>query len=168
MTDALTLPVWPPATYTPFWTSALQFYSEWFRLYGSANLAIAMVTNAEFESAFKSGARGDNDEAFNDYQDHIDRVLAILKATGIDLRTETSIPRIVEAANWELSNTHAKARDAILAATSAHDAAMAACIYFEGAGAPNAAERRGLGADRWETWFAEHKDELAAFDPEQG
>jgi hypothetical protein len=50
------------------------------------------------------------------------------------------------------TSTSRNARDAILAATTAHDASIAACTFFEGAGAANAAERRGLGADRWQAW----------------
>jgi hypothetical protein len=162
MTDSTILPVWPPAA-NYFFNRAAQTYNAWIALGVSGNFAIAMVTQAEFESAFKWNAVGDKDQAFNFYQNHWNpRGMAILAATGIDLRKEQSIKRIVAAAWWELNNTEKKARDAIATATSAHNAAVAACVLFEGAGAANAAERRGLGAQRWETWIAANTDFIAA------
>lgn len=166
MTDALILPVWPPESDVAFFGAACQFFNEWRALGYDNPGAIAMTTQAEFEAAFKSSARGDSDTAVNDYQDHMDRVLAILKATGTDLRTETSIHKIVAAAAWELDNTHTKARAAIKAATTAYDASAAACEYFEVAGAANAMARRGLGAERWAAWFAKNPDMLAKYPAE--
>ena len=158
MTDALTLPVWPPAA-NYFFNRAAQTYNAWIALGVSGNFAIAMVTQAEFESAFKWNAVGDKDQAFNFYQNHWNpRGIDILVNTGIDVRHEQSIKRIVAAAWYELNATEKKARDAINAATNAHDASIAACKFFEGAGAANAAERRGLGAQRWESWFLANAD----------
>src|ERR1035437_9088542 len=99
MTDALTLPVWPPAA-NYFFNRAAQTYNAWIALGVSVPFAIAMVTNAEFESAFKWNAVGDHDQAFNFYQWHWNpRGMAILAATGTDVRREQSIKRIVDAAN---------------------------------------------------------------------
>ena len=156
MTDALTLPVWPPAG-NPFFSRAAQVFNAWIDLGSPVPYAIAMLTQAEFESAFKWNAVGDKDTAFNMYQWHWNpRGVAILAATGIDVRKEQSIKRIVAAADWELSHVLKKARDAMLAATNPHDASIAACKLFEGAGAPNAAERRGFGADRWAAWIPQN------------
>ena len=153
MTVALTLPVWPPAG-NAFFNRAAQVFNAWRDLGSPIPYTLAMLTQAEFESAFKWNAVGDNGTAFNMYQWHWNpRGIAILAHTGIDVRTEQSIKRIVEAANWELSTVEKKARDAMLAATNARDASIAACKLFEGAGAQNAAERRGLGAERWAVWI---------------
>jgi hypothetical protein len=161
MTDALTLPVWPPAG-NVFFNRAAQTYNAWIAVGVSRTFAIAMVTQAEFESAFKWNAVGDHDQAFNFYQWHWNpRGIDILVDTGIDVRKEQSIKRIVAAAWWELNTVEKKACAAIAAAANAHDASIAACKLFEGAGAENAAERRGLGADRWSTWFAANTDCVA-------
>ena len=162
MTDALTLPVWPPAS-NAFFNRAAQTYNAWIALGVSVNFAVAMVTQAEFESAFKWNAVGDHDQAFSFYQWHWKpRGLAILAATRIDVRYEQNIKRIVDAAFWEMNTVERKARDAIEAAANVYDASVAACVMFEGAGAPNAAERRGRGADRWATWFAANAAFVAA------
>ena len=69
MTDASTLPVWPP-TGNAFFVRAAQTYNAWIALGVSVPFAIAMVTQAEFESAFKWNAVGDKDTAFSFYQWH--------------------------------------------------------------------------------------------------
>jgi hypothetical protein len=162
MTDALTLPVWPPAS-NVFFNRAAQLYNAWMMLVGLVPFSIAMVTQAEFEAAFKWNAVGDHDQAFNFYQWHWNpRGISILAHTGIDVRREQSIKRIVDAAWWEMNTVEKKARDAITAATNAHDASVAACKLFEGAGAENAAERRGLGANRWAEWFTANAAFIAA------
>jgi hypothetical protein len=162
MTNTLTLPVWPPAS-NVFFARAAQCYNAWRDLGVSIPFALAMTTQAEFESAFKANAVGDHHTAYNFYQDHWNpRGEAILAATGIDLRTETSIKAIVAAAWWELNHTETKARDAIAAATNARDASVVACTLFEGAGAPAAAERRGLGAERWAVWIMKNQAFVAA------
>ena len=72
------------------------------------------------------------------------------------MRLERSVTRIVDAAWWELNNTEKHAFDAIMAAKTVEDATRAACRFFEGAGAPDAVDRRALGADRWVSWIAMH------------
>jgi hypothetical protein len=162
MTDALTLPVWPPAG-NIFFNRAAQTFNAWMSLVRSDTFAIAMVTQAEFESAFTWYAVGDHDQAFNFYQWHWNpRGISILANTGIDVRKEQSIKRIVDAAWWELNAVEKKARDTIAAATTSYDASVAACVLFEGAGALNAAARRGLGANRWALWFADNSAFVAA------
>lgn len=168
MTDALMLPVWPPATYVKFFASAAAFYNEWLALGVSIPFAIAMTTQAEFECAFNLAANGDKGEAWNAYQWHwTPRGANILAATGIDVRSERSIHRVVAAAWWELNGPLHKARDAIAACDNARSAAIAACALFEGAGAPNAAARRGLGAERWAGWIARNQSFVKAR-PAQG
>jgi hypothetical protein len=160
--DKIVLPVWPPANDFFFYRAA-QVYNAWRDLGVSIPFALAMVTQAEFESAFEPSAVGDNDQAYNIYQWHWSpRGEAILAATGIDIRTETSLKKIVQAAWWELNNTETKARDTIQAATDASTASIAACTLFEGAGAPDAAQRRGLGGERWSVWVTENESFIAA------
>ena len=163
MTDALTLPVWPPAG-NIFFNRAAQTYNAWIDLGVSRTFAIGLgVTQPEFEAAFKWNAVGDNDQAFNFHQWHWKpRGMSILAATGIDVRKESSIKRIVAAANWELNHTHIKARDAVNVAINIHDAAVVGCKLYEGAGALNASERRGLGGIRWDGWFTANVAFVAA------
>lgn len=162
MQTTLKIPEWPPVG-SPFFVRAAQVFNEW-KLFGvSDDFAIAMLTNAEFESSLDPAAVGDNDTAYNLHQWHwVPRGWDIFAATRIDLRTETVIGKIVSAAWWELNNKEQKARDAILAATTAEDATRAACALFEGAGAANAVKRRALGATRWKQWIAENATFMAA------
>jgi hypothetical protein len=156
------LPVWPPAS-NIFFNRAAQCYNAWRDLGVSIPFALAMVAQAEFESAFESTAHGDDDQAFNFYQWHwTPRGATILSETGIDVRTEASIKKIVAAAWWEMNHTHAAARDAIARENTAHDASVAACTLFEGAGAEDAAERRGQGAERWAVWVSENQAFIVA------
>ena len=161
------LPKWPLAS-NIFFVRAAQLYNEWLAVPVSRPFAIGMLTQAEFESAFKVDAIGDSGTAYNLYQWHWSgRGNVILSGTGIDIRTETNFKRLVAAAWWEMNNTrYTKARDAILAAATEVDAAIAACTYFEGAGAEDAAERRGAGAERWGSWIAGNAAFIAAH-PEQ-
>ena len=162
----LPLPLWP--TFNPdrpqqFFINAANLYNAWLGIGVPVPFAVAMVTQAEFESAFRPDVIGDNGTAHNLYQWHWNpRGLTILSETGIDVRTERAASRIVAAAWWESNNTEKRARDAILAATTAADASRAACTLFEGAGAPAAAERRAAGANRWSAFIADHADFIAA------
>jgi len=157
-----TLPTWP-APDNVFFNRAAQVYNAWRGLGVSIPFALAMVTQAEFESAFETNAVGDHDQAFNIYQWHWDpRGERILDKTKTDVRSETSLLKLVEAAWWELNNTEIKARDAIAAAKTAREASIAACTLFEGAGAPDAAQRRGLGAERWSVWVNDNEAFIAA------
>jgi hypothetical protein len=154
---ALTIPDWPPAS-NVFFVRAAQVYNAW-KGYGvSDNFAIAMLTQAEFESAFNPAAVGDNETAYNLHQWHWNpRGASICIGTDIDVRTETSIMKIVSAAWWELNNTEKNARDAILAAATVEDATTKACALFEGAGAADAVQRRVMGAQRWVTWLGQNQ-----------
>lgn len=154
--EPIVLPVWPTNPADPFFTEAREVFTAWRALGVSIPFALAMVTQAEFESAFRTNVVGDHDAAWNMHQWHAPRVLAILAGCGVDVRTETDRAKIVTAAWWELNHTEIAAREAIAAAKTAHDASIAACTLFEGAGAPMAAQRRGVGAERWSVYFAEH------------
>jgi N-acetylmuramoyl-L-alanine amidase/Phage tail lysozyme len=156
------LPVWPPSN-DVFFARAAMVYNAWRELGVSIPFAVAMTTQAEFESAFEPSARGDSDQAFNLYQWHWNtRGTAILAGCGVDVRTEMDIKKIVSAAWWEMNHTYSSARAAIASKTNVHDAAVAACQLYEGAGAPNAAARRGMGAERWSTWITDNAAFVAA------
>lgn len=151
---ALTLPSWPTNNTDPFFAHATTIYEAWLNLGVSVPFAIAMVTQAEFESGFETSAIGDSGSAFNLYQWHWARGETILAETGIDVRSETDLTKVIAAAYWELNHTEIAAREAIVSAGTAADASREACILFEGAGAPGAADRRALGAERWSVHFA--------------
>lgn len=156
MAATLPLPIWPAfnsADASPFFLTAAKLFNAWMRRKVTIPFAVAMVTQADMESAFKPKAVGDKGEAYNLYQWHWTRGQIILDKTGIDIRTETNIERIVAAAWWELQNDEKKAYAAILACSNAADASRMACKYFEGAGAPNAAERRAAEGERWSAWI---------------
>lgn len=164
--DMLPLPTWPAFNEVApniFFIRAATLYNLWIGKGVSIPFAIAMVTQAEFESAFHAEAIGDNGEAFGLYQHHWEpRGALILEKTGVDLRSERDFGRIVRAVWAELNSTMVHARDAIAAAKTAADASRAACVLFEGAGAPNAADRRAAGAERWATFFGAHPNFVAA------
>jgi N-acetylmuramoyl-L-alanine amidase/Phage tail lysozyme len=157
------LPVWPPPG-DIFFVRAAQVYNAWRDFGVSIPFAIAMLTQAEFESAFYPTAIGDGGTAWNLYQWHLDRAEAIYHCTGGDVRTETSMKRIVAAAWWEMTNVPAyiKAKAVISGATRASDASSIACRLYEGAGAADAAERRALGGERWSVWIAKNGSFIAA------
>jgi hypothetical protein len=158
------IPAWPTLSQDPiFFNSAAKTYNKW-KSYGVSNqFALAMVAQAEAESAFKLDANGDHKEAYGIYQWHwSSRGEAILKGTGIDLRTFPSLESQIDAAWWEFQNTEKLAFTKISACTTANNASIASCIYFEGAGAPNAASRRGAMAERWADFFTQNPSILTS------
>ena len=140
------IPTWPPAS-NPMWARAAQIVNA-LRAKGAQNpLVVAALANGYAESAVTAKIEGDNDQAFSIWQWHfVPRGQRILDATGIDVRTESSISRLVDALWWELENVYPRTLDELKAANSAEDAARIFCTEFEGANAPNAADRRALEA----------------------
>lgn len=161
MTDALTLPTWPPFT-NPFFSLAARCLNEWIALGATDRVGYGMIANHEAECAFKISAVGDKGRAFGLGQWWSPRIETIRAGTGIDVRTEPLIERHVQAAYWELTKgPYQHAWKAICASQTASEAAQLACKMWEGAGAPNAMQRRGAMATRWEAFFAEHQTFLA-------
>ena len=146
----------------PYYVAAAQIYNA-LRGCGAENpLCIAALANADMESAFKPAAVGDSDQAFSLWQWHwLSRGSRILAATGIDVRHETSIRKIVAALWWELNNVFPGALMQLRAAPSYEDAAAIFCKLIEGAGAPDASARRVLDAQFWGAFVATHADFLA-------
>ena len=151
------LPIWPPAG-NEFFTSAAKVYKQFIKLGASVPFAIGMLTQAEFESAFKIDVRGDDDSAIGIFQIHCDRAAVIKAKTGIDLAANPPLESQCLAAWWELHNTEPTALKALQVSTNASQAAQAACQYYERAGAENAIERRGRGGERWSNWISKNQD----------
>lgn len=147
-------PEWNEVNPDIYYVRASQFYNS-ARALGYPNIpAIGlMVTQPDMEAGFRSDLRGDGGKAYNAIQWHEPRITNIKIGTGIDVETETSIPRIVAAIDWELKHTHTLALSLILAARSVEQAAEEASKYYEGAGALDAAARRGQDGEWWTTWF---------------
>jgi hypothetical protein len=146
---------------SPYWLGAKAIYLA-LRAKGASNpLAIGALSNADMESAFKPSANGDNHEAYSLWQWHWNpRGLRIWQNTQIDVKAETDIAKIVDALWWELSNV--KPYVATLAQmrveASAEVCAEIFCQYIEGAGAPDAKERRAMDAAWWTTAISIHSD----------
>lgn len=113
-----------------------------------------MLAQGEAESSLDVKAIGDHDTAFGLHQWHGDRCDAIKAGCGIDPRTDGLIENHVLAANWELHNSERAALMKIEAATTAMDAGIAACVFYERAGASMAAQRRGAMSERWAVLFS--------------
>jgi hypothetical protein len=65
--------------------------------------AAAMIGNFQQESSMNPFTRGDGGKAYGIAQWHLPRVLAILKNTGIDVRT-AGLADQLKAADWEMKN----------------------------------------------------------------
>jgi hypothetical protein len=155
--DMLALPPWPPAS-NAMWTRCAQTYNALWGKCPENPFVIAALANAYMESAFEPWAIGDGGTAFSMWQWHFNpRGALILNQTGIDVRSERSILKICDALWWELnSHPYAASLAAILACKTANAAAQLFCSRIEGAGAANAALRRGLAADHLSLWVAEN------------
>ena len=162
MTAALTLPVWPPAI-NPMWGRCAQIANA-MRAKGAAEpFVVATLTNGYAESAEKPLIVGDHDHAFSIWQWWWNpRGQRIFDKTGIDVRTETSILKLVDALWWELENVYPKTLVKLQAATNAQDATRIFCIEIEGAGAPLAADRRIAEAPFMEVWVVQNAAFIAA------
>lgn len=124
---------------------------------------IAVLANAYAESAITPKIVGDDDEAYSVWQWHWSpRGERILAETGIDVRTETSIAKLVDALWWELENVYPKTFNEMKAAADAATATRAMCVGYEGAGAPNAADRRVEESAHLSVWLAQNEAFIAA------
>lgn len=157
----LPLPPWPHVG-DPFWIRAAMVYNSYFSATKRDPFSIGALANLYMESMLKTGVIGDHGSAFNMEQWHRDRVARIMAKTGIDVRTETSIARVIEASLWELQNVYGHAYAELLACTKASDAARLFCTKIEGASAKGAADRRALAADHLALWVAENGAFIAA------
>jgi hypothetical protein len=157
-----TIPAWPPAS-NPMWNRVAQMVNA-LRAKGAANpFVVATITNGYAESDETPKIEGDSDHAFSIFQWWWSpRGALIFEKTGIDIRTETSISKIIDAFWWELTNVYPKTFAEMKAATTAADATRAFCVEYEGAGAPNAADRRVMMSDYLSVWVAQNEPFIAA------
>ena len=148
---------------SPYWLAARDIFQTMRRLGAQNPLAIAALANADMESAFHTNVVGDKGTAFNLWQWHADRAERIAENTGIDVKSEHSIPKVVSALWWEMTHVkaYAHAFDLMDIAKTANEAAGLFCQYIEGAGAPNAKERRELDASWWSVAVAKHPEFFA-------
>ena len=148
---------------SPYWLAARDIYQTMRRLGAQNPLAIAALANADMESAFHTNIVGDKGTAFNLWQWHTYRADRIAENTGIYVKSEHSIPKVVSALWWEMTHVRAYAHafDLMDIASTANEAAGLFCQYIEGAGAPNAKERRELDASWWSVAIAKHPEFFA-------
>ena len=162
-------PAFSEANPPVYYVTAARVFNAWRRRRVSDAFAVGMLAQADMESAFRTDLVGDHGQAYSMYQWHwVPRGQAILNATGVDVRNERNVDRIVEAAWWELAGAHGmgeverRAFQLLKSAPDAAFAARAACTYFEGAGAADAAERRAHDAEFWATWVQRNLSWVAA------
>jgi hypothetical protein len=160
VTDVV-IPLWPPAN-NPMWVRVAQIVNS-LRAKGAGRaLVVAAVVNGYAESAEKPLIVGDQDHAFSVWQWWWDpRGKRIFTNTGIDVRAETSLARLVDALWWELENVYPKSLAKLQTAATAQDATRIFCAEIEGAGAPNAVERRVAETPFMETWIAQNEEFIA-------
>ena len=159
---AFVIPAWPPAS-NSMWARAAEIVNA-LRAKGAENpLIIAALANGYAESAVTPKIVGDNDEAFSIWQWHWSpRGERILAGCGVDVRSETSIAKLVDALWWEIGTVFPETLAKLKSAMTGEDAARIFCAEFEGAGAANAAERRVTEAAYLAVWLAKNESFIAA------
>lgn len=159
---AVVIPAWPPAGH-PMWARVAQIVNA-LRAKGAENpFVVAAIANGYAESDETPKIVGDDDQAFSIWQWHWNpRGMRILGETGIDVRAETSILKLVDALWWELETVFPKTFAEMKAATSAEAATRAFCVEYEGAGALNAPERRVAEAAYLSVWAQQNAAFIAA------
>ena len=154
------LPAKPPfSPSSPYWLGARDIYQTMRHLGAMNPLAIAAVANADMESCFEPQAIGDHDQAYNLWQWWwIPRGARILHDYGVDVRTERNFAVVTGALWWEMTATPAYAAALKQMRADAHvdDATGIFCQVIEGAGAPEAKERRMTDGRLWSVAIANH------------
>ena len=155
-------PAFDPANPAPYWIAAAQIYNGLRGCSAPIPMTVGALANADMESAFKPGAVGDRDTAFNIWQWHWSpRGERILAGTGIDVRHEASIKKICSALWWELNNVYPNQLVMLKAFKVSGMAARYFCTFIEGAGATDAASRREQDAEILDVWVAKNADFIA-------
>lgn len=163
MPPTIELTPWPALADDPaFFALGARVFNQW-KINGVSNpFALGMLAQAEAECSLNVKAIGDKGTAFGLHQWHNDRCAAIAAGCGVDPRKDPPVEAQVNAAWWELAHVETAALAKIRAAETAKDAGIAAAVYYERAGAPMAAERRGAMAERWADLFQAHPELLTA------
>jgi hypothetical protein len=137
---------------------ATESYNYWLSVGLTPAQACGLLASEQGESSFDARAVGDHDQAFGVFQHHTNRVLAILKGCGIDIRTASHIDQL-QATHWELTEGAEKGVWTTLkTAKTPSDAARIIVICFERpANKASAIAKRSLYAEHWATFFGEIK-----------
>lgn len=144
----------------------------WLRNGYSPAQAAALVANEQRESNFNSSAVGDGGRARGIFQWHPDRQSAILKGTGIDVRSASHDDQL-KAALWELNHTESRANDLLRRSNDASDAAGVLSRYglrpadANGEAAVRGNLARGTYAEIMQSMMAEGKGAIGTADSSQ-
>ena len=159
---ATAIPSWAPAS-NPVWVRVAQMINA-VRAKGAENpLVIATVVNAYHESAVTPKIVGDEGTAFGPWQHHFNpRGARILAGCGVDVRSETSIAKLVDALWWELENVFGASLAKMKAAATGAEATGIFETDIEGAGAAGALSRRVADAGPLEVWISQNESFIAA------
>ena len=159
---ATSIPSWAPAS-NSVWVRVAQMINA-VRAKGAANpLVIATVVNAYHESAVTPKIVGDEGTAFGPWQHHFNpRGARILAGCGVDVRSETSIAKLVDALWWELENVFGASLAKMKAAATGAEATGIFETDIEGAGAAGALSRRVADAGPLEVWISQNESFIAA------
>lgn len=154
------LPQWPvfnAASPNAFFVRAAQVYNNLTAAHFTMPAKVGLMVNADMESDFESWAVGDQDQSFSIWQWKWNpRGMAIAAGIGIDVRTERSIPKIVQALVWELTHVFPSLDIALMQAQTGEESTGLVCAKFEMAGAADALARRVLDAPRVEVFIADN------------
>jgi hypothetical protein len=115
--------------------------------------ACGLLAQADAESSFNPKVVGDRGLAFGIHQWHADRIDAIKRGCGVDLRKLPPLADQLTAALWELTHTEKRAAAAIKETTTAYDAGFAGCRFWERPASPAQYSRRGQKAEAWAASF---------------
>ncbi|WP_294538130.1 phage tail tip lysozyme [uncultured Rhodoblastus sp.] len=137
-----------------YYPNATMIYKFWLAAGFTPAQAAGLLAQADAESALNVKAVGDHGEAFGLNQWHADRVAAIRKGLGVDLKTLPPLADQLKAALWEFKNTEKHALAMIKAARTAYDAGYVACRYWERPGSTAQYARRGDRAEWWAGYFS--------------
>lgn len=103
--------------------------------------AAGLVANEEAESSFNPTKVGDGGRAVGSFQWHPDRAAAILKSTGIDVRSASHIDQL-RAAAWEMVSSGVAGK--LMQTKSARDSgALVSRLFERPRGGDEEASRRG-------------------------
>lgn len=142
-----------PLPNNPAWDNAREIVAA-FRARGKQNpLIVAGVVNAFAEAWWSPSAVGDHGQSYGPWQlKFLYYGQPILTALGIDIRTEKSLAKHVDAVLFALAQ--AKVLDMIDAALTGADATRMWAANFERASAAGAVDRRVAIASAIEVWLS--------------
>lgn len=148
-----------PAPNDPAWSRAKEIVTA-LRARGESNpFIVGAIANGYAESRWTAVVAGDNRKSFGPWQiNEVYGAQPIQKATGIDIRTEPSLAKHVDALLWLLSSKpYVRIAAAIDEAKTGEAATRAFTVDFERPSAAGAEDRRAELAGPVEVWLANLK-----------